>query len=120
MMKLSILFFGLQIVSAYRVMSTSDEPEQPDEHWFRSNARRSAQTPEVQKQPDSDTYQPSNRHKLNSNNHQRFSRYQNAIILSDEECLELIKSELRRGNYENPLEECEKIHNLVMRILKRN
>jgi hypothetical protein len=118
MMMLSVILIGMQIVSAYRVMQTSAEQEQPDERWFRSNNRRSAQTPEIQEQQDfsTDTYQP----RYNSKSHQRFSRYQNAIFLSDEECLELIKSELRRGSFENPLEECEKIHDLVMRYLRRS
>ena len=120
MMMLSVILFGMQIVSAYRVMRTSGEQEQPDERWFRSNNRRSAQIPEIQEQPEfsTDTNQP--RYNSNSDRHQRFSRYQDEIVLSDEECLELIKSELRRGSFENPLEECERIHDLVMRVLRRS
>ncbi len=116
MMILSVVLLGFQVVSGYNVMRTTDSHDQPDDRWFRSNSRRSAQTPKSHDQNQFNAFQP----RYRDNTQQRFSRYQSAIILSDEECLELIKSEFRRGKYGNPLEECEKIHDLVMRVIGRS
>ncbi|CAG5109502.1 Oidioi.mRNA.OKI2018_I69.chr2.g4030.t1.cds [Oikopleura dioica] len=99
MMFLRVILFSL---TSAMVIRTSDLPNsQPDESWFRTG--RSAEP----------SYRPSRR--MNSQP-QRFSRFTPDEITL-EECYEIIKSEFLQGSYENPLEECEGIHRMMLKII---
>ena len=99
-MFLRVILFSL---TSAMVIRTSDLPNsQPDESWFRSGRSARAEP----------SYRPARR----TNSQSRFSRFSPKEITLDE-CYELIKSEFLQGSYENPLEECEDIHRMMLMII---
>ena len=108
-MILSLILLGMS--SAYRVMRTTDTLAQPDERWFQSGERRSHQTERNFR--DEESFSKSRPIPQKSG----FYRYSTQPRLTDRECMVVIKEEFTNGNYENPLEECAKVHSRIMRYL---
>ena len=108
-----LLVVLLSFCSAYRAIINSEwTNDQPDERWFQGGDRKVHREPEFNREERS-YYQP----RLGYNSRQRFSRFSNKMVLSEKECLQVIKDRLSRGDFENPLDECAEIHSFIMKYL---
>ena len=107
-MILSFALFSFQLASAYNVMRASSyEGNQPDDSWFSSESSR-ARPGEF------------NSYQVRYNPQKRFNRYLDNVMLTDEECLELIIDGIKHGELENPVEECADLHQIIMNYIFRS